>query len=88
VERLGTTHERIYRFERYDHASFASDFLWWDLMTDGKLDGDFIPEVRHFHDTRESQGFPRVSRFEDDDLASASAAVSGVRSGRDSGDAS
>jgi hypothetical protein len=29
--------------DRYDPVA---DFVWWDVMTDGKLDGNFIDEVR------------------------------------------
>lgn len=84
VGRMEWGHNRVVVFDRYDRGSLASDFLWWDLMTDGKLDGDFIPEVRHFHDVRESQGFSRTVRYQDDDdLAAASAAVSGSRAGHD-----
>lgn len=48
-ERYEKTRTTITTFNSYDRGSLASDFLWWDLMTDGRLDGDFISEVQHHH---------------------------------------
>ncbi|MBC7804819.1 MAG: hypothetical protein H7145_01590 [Akkermansiaceae bacterium] len=42
--------DTVYVFNDYNRASGLQDFLWWDLMTDGRLDGNFIPEVREWHD--------------------------------------
>ena len=58
-------------FDRYSRASFATNFLWWDVMTDGRLDGDFIPEVQKHRSVH--GGRSRSSR--DDDFESAAAAV-------------
>jgi hypothetical protein len=46
-QRYQRTSDTVYVFDRYDRGSWAQDFLWWDLMTDGRLDGDFIPEVSY-----------------------------------------
>ncbi len=43
--------ETVYVFNDYGRSSFISDFLWWDLISDGRLDGNFIPEVNEFHST-------------------------------------
>jgi hypothetical protein len=48
-DRYQRTADTIYVFDRYDRGSWVSDFLWWDVMTDGRLDGDFIPEVMAHH---------------------------------------
>jgi len=32
----------------YGRVSYAGNILWWDVFTDGRFDGDFIPEVREF----------------------------------------
>jgi hypothetical protein len=45
-ERWGTTRQQIVGFHHYDRWDPVADVLWWDLMTDGRLDGDFLPEVR------------------------------------------
>lgn len=48
-DRMGET---IYVFNDYGRVSPFSEFLWWDVMTDGRLDGNFIPDVyeyRHQH---------------------------------------
>lgn len=44
-ERTGNT---VYVFNDYNRTSGLSDFLWWDVMTDGRLDGNFIPEVQEY----------------------------------------
>ena len=41
----------VYGFNDYYRSSFISDFLWWDLMSDGRLDGNFIPEVHEYRST-------------------------------------
>ncbi len=46
--RYNTSHTTIYNFNRYDNYDFFSNYLWWDLMTDGRLDGNFIPEVSDY----------------------------------------
>lgn len=81
VSRIGEAQESVYVFDRYDRGSLATDFLWWDLVTDGRLDGNFIPEVRSHH---ESYPASRVDRHLDDgDLAVAGAAVSSSGTSRD-----
>jgi hypothetical protein len=44
-ERTGNT---VYVFNDYNRTSGLDDFLWWDVMTDGRLDGNFIPEVQEY----------------------------------------
>lgn len=83
VHRLEKTHTTVYRFDRYDRASFATDFLWWDLMTDGRIDGNFIPEVRSYYEARPGYQYERTSHISDDDFSSAAAAVSSSRPGSD-----
>lgn len=43
------TGETIYVFNDYGRGSMLGDFLWWDVMTDGRLDGNFIPEVNEYY---------------------------------------
>lgn len=50
-QRWEETRTHVVGFDDYDRGSLARDFLWWDVMTDGRLDGDFIPEV-HDHNAR------------------------------------
>lgn len=45
-DRFRESYRRVYEFDRYDVYDYARDMLWWDLMTDGRIDGDFIPEVQ------------------------------------------
>ena len=81
VSRIGETQERVYVFDRYDRGSFVTDFLWWDLVTDGRIDGNFIPEVSSFHDAHPGVRFDRT--LDDGDLAAAGAAVSSSGTSRD-----
>lgn len=45
LHELEETRERLVQFDRYDAGRFARDFLWWDLITGGRVHGAFIPEV-------------------------------------------
>ncbi len=46
--RFWRQYDRVATYDRYDRYDFASDMLWWDVMTDGRLDGNFIPEVYEY----------------------------------------
>jgi hypothetical protein len=50
-DRYHRSYETVYVFHDYNRGSIAEDFLWWDLMTDGHLDGNFIPEVQEFRNS-------------------------------------
>ena len=43
--RYSNMSERVYVFNDYNRGATWEDFLWWDVMTDGRFDGNFIPEV-------------------------------------------
>lgn len=45
-DRYNNSYRRVQEFDRYDFYDYARDMLWWDLITDGRVDGDFIPEVQ------------------------------------------
>jgi hypothetical protein len=36
----------VVEFHHYDRYDPMRDWLWWDLMSDGRIDGNFISEVR------------------------------------------
>lgn len=72
-ERFRTTYDTVHAFDRFDAANLAQNFLWWDLMTDGRIDGDFIPEVASFHGRHPGYRY-QGERF-DDDMDTAAAAV-------------
>lgn len=46
--RFWRQYDRVATYDRYDRYDFAADLLWWDVMTDGQIDGDFIPEVYQY----------------------------------------
>jgi hypothetical protein len=39
----------IVNFHQYDYFDYQRDMLWWDVITDGRIDGNFIPEVNEWH---------------------------------------
>jgi DNA repair exonuclease SbcCD ATPase subunit len=49
-DRYARTSERVYVFHHYDRGATWNDFLWWDLMTDGRMDGNFISEVAEWRE--------------------------------------
>lgn len=59
LDRYRRTGETIYIFNDYGRASSLDNFLWWDIMTDGRLDGNFISEVHDFHSSNPSYTYER-----------------------------
>jgi hypothetical protein len=73
LERQKETYAAVSGYRGWDRPDLVGDFLWWDVMTDGGLDGDFIPEVRSWrevHPPREREPWDR------DDSAAAAATAS------------
>lgn len=75
-ERYDQTVHPLVTFDRYDRGSLLEDFLWWDLFTDGRIDGDFIPEVSAF---RQAHPGRRYERGTEELEADAAAAVASSR---------
>jgi len=48
-ERYGRMTDTIRDYDDYGRVTFTGNLLWWDVFTDGRFDGDFIPEVTSFH---------------------------------------
>jgi hypothetical protein len=71
-QRTSRTYDTVYVFDRWDRGRLVDDFLWWDLMTDGRLDGNFIPDVQRFHTGHPDYAYDR-HRGDDDDAAAAAA---------------
>lgn len=44
--KMTATRDTVVRFEHYERYDPRYDFLWWDVMSDGRVDGNFITEVR------------------------------------------
>lgn len=64
LDRYGHTVETIYVFDDYDRGSLAENFLWWDLVTDGQVDGNFIPEVQEYYRRHPGYQYQRKRRSE------------------------
>jgi hypothetical protein len=48
-QRLRKNYTTVHDYDRYDRGRYYEQFLWWDLMTRGRLDGSYIHEVSSFH---------------------------------------
>ncbi|OYT69812.1 MAG: hypothetical protein CFK52_12930 [Chloracidobacterium sp. CP2_5A] len=61
--RFWRDYDRVAYYDRYDRYDFAADLLWWDVMTDGRLDGDFIPEVYQYRQQHPGYAYQRPEAF-------------------------
>ena len=52
-QRTQKVYQTVYVYDRWDRGRYYDDLLWWDLMTRGRYDGSYIPEVHTWH-----QGHP------------------------------
>lgn len=50
-QRYRQAYNRVYNFQNYAGFQYGANALWWDLILEGLLNGDFVPEVRD-HRTR------------------------------------
>jgi hypothetical protein len=48
-QRYDKVYTTVYSYDRYDRGSRYDDLLWWDVMTRGRYDGSYVPEVAEFH---------------------------------------
>jgi len=60
------TGDTIYSFNDYNRPSFVEEFLWWDIMTDGRLDGNFIPDVHEYYASHPDFHYERNSSYPTD----------------------
>lgn len=49
IDRYNDTQSVIVSFHHYEHGRLDEDFLWWDLITRGRMQGQYIDEVSRFH---------------------------------------
>jgi hypothetical protein len=56
-QRYDKVYSSVYSYDRYDYGSRYDDLLWWDLMTRGRYDGSYLPEVAHFRYSHPSYQF-------------------------------
>jgi len=56
-QRIGKVYETVYVYDRYDRGRYYDDLLWWDLMTRGRYDGTFLPEVQVFYERHPDYAF-------------------------------
>ncbi|HYO91005.1 MAG TPA: hypothetical protein VEQ40_05185 [Pyrinomonadaceae bacterium] len=55
-QRYNESYHTVAYYDRYDAFDFTRDMLWWDVMTDGRIDGDFIPEVHAWREQHPGRG--------------------------------
>lgn len=48
-QRFGKQYQTVYTYDRWDRGRYYDDLLWWDLMTRGRYDGSYLPDVAAFH---------------------------------------
>ena len=62
-QKSGDRYERVtevvYVYDDYYRPSLLQEFLWWDIITDGRIDGNFIPEVAQYHDMNPNYAYER-----------------------------
>jgi len=49
LDRTQKTYETVYVYDSWGRPSLVEELLWWDVMTSGRWDGGFIPQVSAFH---------------------------------------
>ena len=80
INRYERSYDTVYGYDGYERASLVESFLWWDLMTDGRIHGRYISDVERHYQTYPHYHYER-SMFDDrddrrdrDDLAAAAVA--------------
>ncbi|WP_309709641.1 hypothetical protein [Armatimonas sp.] len=62
-QKLGDRYEHVtevvYVYDDYYRPSLLQEFLWWDVITDGRIDGNFIPEVAQYHEANPNYAYER-----------------------------
>lgn len=56
-QRIGKVYQTVYTYDRWDRGRYYDDLLWWDLMTRGRYDGSYLPEVAYFHQSHPTYVF-------------------------------
>jgi hypothetical protein len=49
-QRVGKVYGTVHAYDRWDRGSYYDDLLWWDVMTRGRYDGSYLPDVAAFHE--------------------------------------
>ena len=55
--RIGKVYQTVHVYDHWDRGRYYDDLLWWDIMTRGRYDGSYIPEVSHFHASHPGYAF-------------------------------
>ena len=58
-DRYSHTSQTIYVYDNYYYNDPISDFLWWDVMTGGRMNGNFIPEVQQYYQDNPDYSYSR-----------------------------
>jgi hypothetical protein len=86
-QRWGKVYQTVYVYDRWDRARYYDDLLWWDLMTRGRYDGSFIPEVQTYHQMHPDYAFDpnwKTLAAHDDDVDDSAAAAASARADAES----
>lgn len=74
-QRFEKHYHTVYVYDDWSRARAYDDFVWWYLMTDGRVPGHYIPEVAVFeqHHPQWGQGLPAPDHDDWDDSDAAAA---------------
>lgn len=74
-QRFEKHYQTVWIYEDWARARAHEDFLWWFLMTRGRVPGHYIPEVQAFVESHPqwAHGMPVEDRSDWDDAAAAAA---------------
>lgn len=83
LDRAEKTYQTVYVYDRWEGPSLVENLLWWDIMTHGRWDGGYIPQVASFRESHPDYRY-EPSLFGDhdghDDGSAAAASVAGSTS--------
>jgi hypothetical protein len=66
LERQRQAQTTIISFHSYENARLDDDFLWWDLITDGRIKANYIDEVAHFKALHPTYKYQRPKQKSDE----------------------
>jgi hypothetical protein len=74
IDRYRKTYNTVYVYDHWDRPSLAQDLLWWDVMTGGRYDGSYIPQVSSYRQAHPGVVYSPLDRSDE----AAAAAIAGA----------
>jgi hypothetical protein len=73
--RYDRSYRMVYDYDDYWRARMLEDFLWWELMTRGRVDGSFIPGCSMWYAAHPGHQYVDPRDVDEDPFADAAAAA-------------